>query len=116
MKICNVKKLNSRRCQEQLDRAVFCIFLRSMKEWFYTVGTVLQLNHSTRDGDGMTIYCSQLGRESKVVFRSQETEGDEGNENKVELFMNLTLKNGCFFWLFQKSGCAPDVRWLVFFG
>lgn len=88
VKICNTKKVNSRRCQEQLDRAVFCIFLRSMKSWFYTVGTVLSLNHSARDGDGISIYCSQLGRESKVALRSQDPEDEESNESKLELFMN----------------------------
>jgi len=112
VKICNVKKLNSRRCQEQLDRAVFCIFLRSLKQWFYTVGTVLQLNHSTRDGDGMSIYCSQLGRESKVAFRSQETEGDDANENKVELFMNGVDDQLMFpqNWEWQGHG-AVQITW-----
>ena len=113
VKICNTKKLNSRRCQEQLDRAVFCIFLRSMKSWFYTVGTVLSLNHSAKDGDGISVYCSQLGRESKVALRAHEDgENGESNESKLELFMNgvddelLLPKN----WEWQGRG-ALQIIW-----
>lgn len=60
---------------------VFCIYLRSMKSWFYTVGTVLALNRTAKEGSGLTVYCSQLGRESKVALRSD-------GEEQPELFMN----------------------------
>ncbi|CAE7947479.1 dis3l2 [Symbiodinium sp. KB8] len=83
VKICNEKKMNSRRCQEQLDRAVFCIYLRSMKSWCYTVGTILAMTRNERDGDSLTVYCSQLGRESKVTLCRASAE-----EDNVELFRN----------------------------
>lgn len=82
LKICNEKKTSSRRCQEQLDRAVFCIYLRSRNEWFYTIGTVLQFHPSHKGGpDLITVYCSQLGRESKArLCKAGEEELDAGLE------------------------------------
>eukprot|EP00438_Fugacium_kawagutii_P032768 Skav206037 [mRNA] locus=scaffold1314:478998:485912:+ [translate_table: standard] len=83
-----------------------------MKSWFYTVGTVLSLNHSARDGDGISVYCSQLGRESKVSLRAQEDGDGESNESKLELFMNgvndelLLPKN----WEWQGRG-ALHITW-----
>ncbi|CAK8991696.1 unnamed protein product [Durusdinium trenchii] len=121
VQICNTKRLNSRRCQEQLDRSVFCIFLRSMKSWFYTVGTVLALNRNAKDGDGIVVYCSQLGRESKVALRSDGGEGEEGEDKEgrgagkglqVQLFMNgvndelMLPKN----WEWQGRG-AVQITW-----
>eukprot|EP00928_Gymnodinium_smaydae_P030453 TRINITY_DN22649_c0_g4_i1.p1 TRINITY_DN22649_c0_g4~~TRINITY_DN22649_c0_g4_i1.p1 ORF type:complete len:952 (-),score=175.23 TRINITY_DN22649_c0_g4_i1:40-2895(-) len=66
--VCNEKKTNSRRCQEQLDRAVFCVYLRARKEWFYTLGTILSFHEDKRGNgaDAVTIYCAQLGKEKKV--------------------------------------------------
>merc|ERR1712190_337616 len=80
---CNEKKTATRRATEQLDRAVFCIFLRSRKEWFYTIGTVLSFQPSgnERDPDQVTIYCSQLGRESKVRLCA------EAEIESMELYM-----------------------------
>lgn len=82
VKTCNEKKTSSRKCQEQLDRAVFCIYLRSRNEWFYTIGTVLQFNPSHKGGpDLITVYCSQLGRESKArLCKAGEEELDSGLE------------------------------------
>jgi len=81
---CNSKKTASRRCQEQLDRAVFCIYLRSLKAWFYTVGTVLAFHRTNKEGgDTVTVYCAQLGRESKARLCKAHEEELEGS---IELF------------------------------
>jgi len=71
VKVCNDKKQASRKCQEQLDRAVFCVFLRRRREWFYTIGNVLGFTEDKRsqgEGDYVTIYCSQLGKEKKCML------------------------------------------------
>lgn len=74
--VCNEKKQATRKCSEQLDRAVFCIFLRSRKEWFYTIGTVLGFQRDTNTSGGnnnsVTVYCAQLGRESKAMLCDME--------------------------------------------
>lgn len=85
---CNEKKTAARKCSEQLDRAVFCIYLRAKKEWFYTMGTVIGFpgqkdineEESTNGNDAVTVYCAQLGKESKV--RLTATSGN------VELFLD----------------------------
>jgi len=87
MTVCNEKKQASRKCQEQLDRAIFCIFLRKMKCWFYNVGTVMGFQKDKKTGASIvTVYCSQLGRESKIEIR----EGDAGPSSlaKLQLFSN----------------------------
>jgi len=67
LQICNDKKTKSRKCQEQLDRSVFCVFLRKRGEWFYTIGNVLSMSEDRKGGnDSVTLYCSQLGKEKKV--------------------------------------------------
>lgn len=87
MTICNEKKQASRKCQEQLDRAVFCIFLRKMKTWFYTVGTVMSFGKDKKTGiASVTVYCSQLGRESKIDIR--EGESGPSSLEELELFRN----------------------------
>mmetsp|Transcript_64835 Transcript_64835/g.154789 ORF Transcript_64835/g.154789 Transcript_64835/m.154789 type:complete len:886 (+) Transcript_64835:94-2751(+) len=67
---CNDKRMKARRAQEQLDRAVFCVYLRARKEWFYTVGSVLEIKSGRSQEQGgadmITVYCSQLGRESRI--------------------------------------------------
>jgi len=67
---CNDKKRATRRCTETLDRAVFCVFLRSLKTWFYTVGTVLNLSEDRRGNgsDTVTVYCSLLDKDSKIIL------------------------------------------------
>merc|ERR1711959_479007 len=61
---CNDKKTKSRKAQEHLDTAVFCVYLRSRREWFYTVGTILAFQpHDS--GDTVTIYSAQLGKEKR---------------------------------------------------
>jgi len=66
VKTCNDKRTAARKCQEQLDRTVFCVFLRKRKEWFYTVGNVLGLTEDHKTGKSfVTIYCAQLGKEKK---------------------------------------------------
>jgi protein SSD1 len=81
---CNEKKSACRKCSDQIDRAVFCIFLRAQKAWFYTIGTVLEFKKDKDANEGgndfASIYCSQLGRESKVRFSNKE-----GDKHGVEL-------------------------------
>jgi len=68
---CNGKKTSTRRCSDQIDRAVFCIYLRAQKSWFYTIGTVLAFGKDKKTrSDVVTVYCSQLGRESTVALIS----------------------------------------------
>eukprot|EP00930_Biecheleria_cincta_P031600 TRINITY_DN21937_c0_g1_i1.p1 TRINITY_DN21937_c0_g1~~TRINITY_DN21937_c0_g1_i1.p1 ORF type:complete len:962 (+),score=212.36 TRINITY_DN21937_c0_g1_i1:49-2934(+) len=111
VKICNEKKTNSRKCQEQLDRAVFCIYLRSRNEWFYTIGTVLQFNPSHKGGpDLITVYCSQLGRESKArLCKAGEEELDGG----LELFIGSVADQLMLpaEWNWKGRGCV-DLTWL----
>jgi hypothetical protein len=81
--ICNEKKSASRRCQEQLDRAMFCIFLRAEKTWFYTIGTVLSFKEDKKCGlDTITVYVSQLGKEKKVLLCSA------ADFKKLDLFIS----------------------------
>merc|ERR1719198_1515881 len=74
VKQCNDKKTASRKCQEGLDRAVFCVYLRARKEWFYTIGTVLAFHSDDQKGQrgeegAVTIYSAQLGKEKKARLR-----------------------------------------------
>lgn len=71
--MCNEKKSASRKCYEQLDRAMFCIYLRSRNQWFYTIGTVLSFSENTKtQALSISIYCPQLGKENKVSMASSE--------------------------------------------
>lgn len=72
--VCNEKRTATRKAGDQLDRVVFCIYLRNRKEWFYTVGTVLNFHkdNSEQGKDSLTVYCSQLGKESSVTFCTTE--------------------------------------------
>jgi len=114
---CNEKKVASRRCQEQLDRAVFCIFLRSKKSWFYTVGTVLAFhqdadsNEKGKANDAITVYCSQLGKETKAFLRAGD--GAVADLEKLGLFCNgvddtLMLPDN---WRFCSRGLV-ELEWL----
>jgi hypothetical protein len=67
--ICNEKKALSRRAQEQLDCSVFCIYLRSRSEWFYTTGTVLKIEQG--HDSAIAVYVPQLGVERRVVLRTE---------------------------------------------
>jgi len=70
--VCNDKRLKARRAQEQLDRAIFCVYLRARKEWCYTTGTVIEIKpgrgQEKGGSDMVTVYCSQLGRESRIAL------------------------------------------------
>jgi len=106
--ICNGKRTASRKCQEQLDRSVFCIYLRSRKEWFYTVGTVLGMKEDQKSGkDMLTIYSSQLGREKKVLLCSA------AEAKKLELYKDLNEDDELMLpetWQFEGKG-AVDLIW-----
>lgn len=106
--ICNGKRTASRKCQEQLDTAVFCIYLRARKEWFYTVGTVLSMKEDQKTGkDIVTIYSSQLGKEKKVVLCSS------AEADKLELYKELHEEDQLLLpenWVFQGKGRC-DLRW-----
>jgi len=106
---CNGKKTATRKCSEQIDRAVFCIYLRNRKEWFYTIGTVLSFEPDKHQNgnDSVVVYCSQLGRESNA--RLQTTDGPDG----VTLFLNgvndeVMLPSN---WQFKGRGCV-ELEWL----
>jgi len=106
--ICNDKKLACRRCSEQIDRAIFCIYLRRIKEWFYTIGTVLSFHKDRNEGgiDTVTVYCAQLGKESKARLCA---DGDLESMDLItggpddQLLMPLS-------WEFKSRG-ALEVRW-----
>lgn len=106
--ICNEKRTASRKCQEHLDRSIFCIYLRARKEWFYTVGTVLGMKEDQKSGkDIVTIYSSQLGREKKVLLCSS------GEAKKLELYKDLNEDDELLLpenWLFRGRG-AVDLIW-----
>lgn len=70
--VCNDKKSKSRKAQESLDRAVFCVFLRARSQWFYGHGIVLGLHEDSRKVDTVTVYIPQLGREKKVCLCSRD--------------------------------------------
>jgi len=106
--ICNEKKTNSRRCQEQLDRAMFCIYLRSRKEWAYIIGTVLAFK-GDKSGNGLdviTVYASELGKEKKVLLCSA------ADFKKLDLFIStdndeLMLPEK---WVFRGKSAA-ELSW-----
>merc|ERR1740121_1322709 len=85
--VCNEKKQATRKCTEQLDRSIFCIYLRARKTWFYTVGTVMgfQTEKGNKDMGFCTVYCSQLGRESKANFKKEDDAG-RGPIESLQLF------------------------------
>lgn len=83
---CNEKKRSSRRTQEQLDAAVFCIYLRKMQTWFYTIGTVMKFSQERNEGSPcrVTVYCSQLGRESQAILHVDPRERPDLFNSDVE--------------------------------
>jgi len=105
---CNDKKRATRRCTEALDRAVFCIFLRSMNTWFYTIGTVLNLSEGKNGGDAVTVYCSTLDKESKIMLCKSIEELQllqptaRGGEDDYVLPPET--------WHFRGKGCL-DLKW-----
>mmetsp|Transcript_33140 Transcript_33140/g.72234 ORF Transcript_33140/g.72234 Transcript_33140/m.72234 type:complete len:900 (-) Transcript_33140:351-3050(-) len=73
VEICNEKRKSTRDCSKQLDRSVFCVYLRSRKEWFYTIGNVLALEEDRRNQrDKVAVYCSHLGKEKHVLLWNEE--------------------------------------------
>jgi len=113
MGICNTKKQATRKLSIQLDCAVFCIYLRKMESWFYTVGTVMGFQKVKNDEDTglVTIYCAQLGKESKAVLRI----GGAGpvQLDKLKLFSSgvkdeLLLPDS---WK-QNSRGSADIEWV----
>jgi VacB/RNase II family 3'-5' exoribonuclease len=108
VEICNEKKLACRRCSEQIDRAIFCIYLRRMKSWFYTIGTVLSFHKDRNEGgiDAVTVYCSQLGKESKCCLCA------DGDLESMQLITGgpddeLIMPSK---WEFKSRG-ALELRW-----
>eukprot|EP00747_Dinoflagellata_sp_TGD_P023645 gnl/TRDRNA2_/TRDRNA2_129969_c0_seq2.p1 gnl/TRDRNA2_/TRDRNA2_129969_c0~~gnl/TRDRNA2_/TRDRNA2_129969_c0_seq2.p1 ORF type:complete len:977 (-),score=204.78 gnl/TRDRNA2_/TRDRNA2_129969_c0_seq2:114-2996(-) len=108
LETCNDKKSKSRKCNDDLDRAVFCVYLRSRKTWFYTVGTVLGFQEDTNEGGGgvVTMFCSDLGKEKKMRLCSAN------GPNKTELFSEgiddvLLLPDT---WHFHGKG-ACEIEW-----
>merc|ERR1712136_34823 len=65
--LCNTKKKNSRNCQQQLDVAVFCVYLRHQKEWFNTNGSARCFVEVSK-GVAVMVYCSKLGRDKRVLL------------------------------------------------
>lgn len=108
MTICNEKRSASRKCQEQLDRSVFCIYLRARKEWFYTVGTVLGVKEDHKSGqDIVTIYSSQLGKEKKVLLCTS------AEAAKLELYKDLNEDDELMMpetWKFTGKG-SVELKW-----
>jgi len=109
--LCNEKKQATRKCSEQLDRAVFCIFLRSRKEWFYTVGTVLAFHKDSnerggKDKSNVTVYCAQLGRESKAFLCDMDADAVPLVKSDVE--DELLLPHT---WRFTSRG-SLELTWL----
>jgi len=108
VEICNGKRTASRKCQEHLDRSVFCIYLRARKEWFYTVGTVLGMKEDPKSGkDMITIYSSQLGKEKKVLLCTS------AEAKKLELYKDLNEDDELLLpetWKFEGRG-AVDLLW-----
>jgi len=106
--VCNEKRSCARKTSEQLDRAVFCIYLRSRKEWFYTVGTVLGMKPDEKSGkDIVTVYSSQLGKEKKIVLLTQQ------EANQLELYKDLNEDDEVLLpqtWKFGGRGSC-DVTW-----
>lgn len=108
VEVCNTKRTASRKCQEQLDRSVFCIYLRARKEWFYTVGTVLGMKEDQKSGhDMVTVFSAQLGKEKKVLLCSNE------EAKKLELYKDLNEDDEVMLpetWKFAGRG-AVDLKW-----
>lgn len=104
--ICNEKKSAARKCSEHIDRSVFCIYLRNRKEWFYTVGTVLgfQQDEKNQGRDSVTVYCSQLGRESKAKLCSVEDNMDALFTKGVDDTLMLPAS-----YKFRGKGCVELV-------
>lgn len=106
--ICNDKRSACRKCQEQLDTAVFCIYLRARKEWFYTVGTVLGVKEDQKSGqDIVTIYSSQLGKEKKVLLCTS------AEAAKLELYKDLNEDDELLMpetWKFTGKGSVV-LKW-----
>lgn len=82
LSVCNDKRMNCRSCSMMLDQSIFCIYLRSRTEWFYTVGTVLFFNqrkglnnnsdcNETTKPDAVSVYCSHVGKDSFVFMDSE---------------------------------------------
>lgn len=73
LEVCNQKRQDCRKASEQLDTAMFCIYLRSRSEWFYTMGTVIGMKEEKkREIHLVTVYSAQLGREKRVVLCPEE--------------------------------------------
>jgi len=106
--ICNEKRRCARKCQEQLDLSVFCVYLRSRKEWFYTVGTVLGMKEDQKTGkDMVTIFSNQLGKEKKVLLCSS------AEAKKLELYKDLNEDDEVLLpetWRFSGKG-SIDFKW-----
>merc|ERR1712151_565540 len=78
------------------------------KEWFYTIGTVLSFHPSNneREPDAVTIYCSQLGRGSKVrLCPAAEIESMELFMGEVQDELHLPRT-----WRFDGKGSA-ELTW-----
>jgi len=68
---CNMKKADCRKLSWEMDRVIFCIYLRARKELFYCLGTILELREAGNEthGDTIVVYCSHIGKECQATLR-----------------------------------------------
>ncbi len=87
------------------------------KSWFYTIGTVLAFhkdkdsNERAQSNDAVTVYCPQLGKESKAFLRAGD--GSDAALDKLGLFCNgvedkLMLPDD---WRFPSRGMV-ELEWV----
>jgi len=60
---CNEKKKAAKDCQENLDRAWFCMYLRKQHEWWYRQATVLEISEK-----GVTVFAHEIGKEKLIPY------------------------------------------------
>ncbi|CAD7949913.1 unnamed protein product [Amoebophrya sp. A120] len=92
-KSCNKKKKASKDCQEELDRAWFCMLLRDQKNWWYRAATVTEIQP-----DGITVFAHEIGKEKKIFVTDIRTHHDIPNLFVKEVNDEVMLPEEFEYW------------------
>ncbi|CEM09140.1 unnamed protein product [Vitrella brassicaformis CCMP3155] len=83
--LCNEKKLQSKKAQEDCDRAFFCIWLRGLDVPCTSLATVMLIQDKS-----VVCYVPQLGKEKRLCYDTS-TEASMQASNIYEKFKNVPV-------------------------
>eukprot|EP00397_Hematodinium_sp_SG-2012_P005624 GEMP01005646.1.p1 GENE.GEMP01005646.1~~GEMP01005646.1.p1 ORF type:complete len:986 (+),score=220.58 GEMP01005646.1:30-2987(+) len=99
----NAKKRAAKDASEMCDRSFFCIYLRALKELWYTNVSVIGVDQG---GRYVLVYAAQLGKEKKISLQPEKYISDLGRELQAPFKTRAVNRSHLrIFW--RKPGMEP---------